>query len=230
MGGSGKGGGFEREQCRALSLWWSDGTSSDVFWRRRTRSTGMANSVIAGGSVESRNIRFQLGDIIAEDAIGAPFFETFNVELKSGYSKTRSGTRTKNIPWDLLDVIDYSEGLAQNKQRKSSVIFEFWEQTKRDAELSKRIPLLIFKRDYHVPVVCVDRATMALLKLHLGSLPSEVRMLKLCFRLFNKANIDELIFIRGQEFFNWLSPEVVKVIHSKKLSLPLEMEGECLNT
>lgn len=201
----GKGEDFERDQCRWLSLWWSDGEDPDIFWRRRTRKTG-----------KSKGIRYQLGDIIAEDAVGAPFFETFNVELKSGYSRTRSGTRTKNIPWDLLDVIDYMEKLAQNRQRKTSVIFEFWEQTKRDAELSKRIPLLIFKRDYHVPVVCVDKVTMGFLVEYLGSLPSEVQILKLCFRLLNKENVDELTFIRSQEFFDWMTPEIVKVIHLKR--------------
>lgn len=201
MGGSGKGGGFERDQCRALSLWWSNSSDSDIFWRRRTRKTG-----------KSKSIRYQLGDIIAEDAIGAPFFETFNVELKSGYSKTRSGPRIKNIPWDLLDVIDYNERMAQNKKRAAPVILGFWEQTKRDAELSSRIPLLIFKRDYHVPVVCVDWDTIYMLDLFLGALPKKVQMLRL-----DALDLGvELVFIRSQEFFNWLTPEVVKVIHSKR--------------
>jgi len=194
-----KGGGFEREQCRALSLWWTNGEDPDVFWRRRTRRTG-----------KSKSIRYQLGDILAEDAIGAPFFETFNVELKSGYSKTRSGPRIKNIPWDLLDVVDYNERMAQNKQRAIPTILGFWEQTKRDAELSNRIPLLIFKRDYHVPVVCVGKDTVVLLEQYLG--PLLVWVLKLsAFRLGV-----ELVFVRSQSFFNWLSPEVVKVIHSKR--------------
>jgi hypothetical protein len=145
-----KGNNFEREVSRALSLWWTGGEEDDVFWRNRVRRTGKAY-----------NAQMQEGDLIATKEIGVPFTEFFCVECKSGYSIKRSPTKktkekkkqrktvekTKNVPWDLLEVID--------SDKKKPVILSFWEQVDKAGELTHRMPILIFKRDFHTPVVVV---------------------------------------------------------------------------
>ena len=190
----GKGEDFEREQCRFLSLWWTNGEDPDVFWRNRLRKTIM-----------SPDGKHQCGDIMSTKAIGEPFIRVFNVECKSGHSKTKAGKRTKLIPWDLLDLIDYSEGLSQNKaEDKKFVLLDFWEQTETDAKLTNRLPMLTFKRDYHVPVVVIDRHTYNLLDVYLGLYKDVADR----FLTLSK----ELYFFRQDQFFGWLTPEVVQEI------------------
>jgi len=150
--GYGKGAMFERDICRTLSLWWTAGEQDDCFWRNRTRRTGKAY-----------NAQLQEGDIIAVRKVGIALTDVFCIECKSGYSSKRNITKktkakreikkekVKNIPWDLLGVIDDTTFSSQ-----VSTIAKFWEQTTKAAKLTGKIPFLIFKRDYHVPVVVVD--------------------------------------------------------------------------
>jgi len=152
----GKGGKFERDVARELSLWWTKGKSDDCFWRNRLRRTGKAY-----------NAQMQEGDIIAVREVGIPLTEFFCIECKSGYSIKKSPTnktkakranvkeKVKNIPWDLLEVVD-GNGLVFS----SLVISKFWTQTIKAANLVKKMPLLIFKRDFHVPVVVVNHFFM----------------------------------------------------------------------
>jgi len=204
-----KGDDFERDMCHYLSLWISNGEFSwplkkaadleekaypSIFWRNRTRRT-----------ILSPDGKHQLGDIMATDPIGHPFVKLFNVELKTGYSKTKRGKRVKNIPWDLLDLIDYAAGKVG-----SFVLLDFWEQTKNDAELSKRIPLLIFSRDYHVPVVCIANHMVNKINDLVGGFINDT----LQFSPYGlKRN---LVFFRADDFFKWLTPEIVELLYNKE--------------
>jgi hypothetical protein len=76
-GGSPKGGAFERDVCRRLSLWVSGGTSTDIFWRS-AMSGGRATVQLKSGKV---NVR-QSGDICAIDPLGYPFVEAYFTEVK----------------------------------------------------------------------------------------------------------------------------------------------------
>jgi len=179
-----KGGPFEREICRYLSLWWSNQERDDIFWRNRVRRT-----------MNTPNAEVQLGDIVALDPIGAPLTDYYNIECKTGYSKTRKGKKVKNIPWDILDLID-------GKEDGDKVFLNFWEQTDRDAFISKREPLLIFKRDYHKPVVCLEKGNINLLEGWAGKLP-------LSFIQYFSNDFGHLILIRADDFFDWIPPEIV---------------------
>jgi hypothetical protein len=81
-GNKGKGAGFERDMCRELSKWWTDGQRDDVFWRA-AGSGGMAKSRHRFG----RKISSQHGDIEAIDFIGKTLTDLMTLELKRGYSK-----------------------------------------------------------------------------------------------------------------------------------------------
>ena len=81
-GSSGKGSDFERETCKTLSLWWTDGLRDDVFWR--------CSGSGARATVRSRvgvNTAGQYGDVAATDPIGALLIKAFTIELKRGYSE-----------------------------------------------------------------------------------------------------------------------------------------------
>ena len=95
----GKGESFEREMCRYLSLWWTEVKHSDVFWRSRVRATR-----------KSPDAKHQLGDIKSDSPEGEGLMKVFSIELKTGYSVGKKGKTIKNVPWDLLDLIDYRKG------------------------------------------------------------------------------------------------------------------------
>lgn len=82
MNGKNKGSSFERLLCKKLSLWWSCGQRSDIFWRT-------SNS---GGRATFRNRREEkttthCGDICAIDPLGEKLFNYVVIEAKKGYNK-----------------------------------------------------------------------------------------------------------------------------------------------
>ena len=167
-------------------MWISNGKRDDLIWRNRTRITS-----------KTRHAEHQLGDIIAVHPLAIPFTSTFNVELKIGYSKTRRGKRHKVIPWDLLDLID----------GKGTTFLKFWEQTYKDAVLSGRIPLLIFKRDYH-------EACVAIRSLDISRFEQYIDYPKYKHRLILTSGSNEwesIELFSFAEFFDWLHPEAVKM-------------------
>ena len=184
-----KGQDFERQVCRTLSLWWTDGEDADVFWRNRVRSTK-----------QSPDAKHQLGDVTALKAIGAPLVERFSIEIKIGYSKTKKGTRTKNIPWDLLDLLD-------GKKDGKKTLLEFWAQCTKDSELSRKRPLLIFKRDFHEPVICLESDTMTTLQAWMGPLDSDY----LNYRRAGGLDPDLFLFLyRLEDFLSEVTPDVIR--------------------
>lgn len=77
-----KGGEFEREFAKKLSLWWSEGDSDAIFWRT-SNSGGRATTRGKQGKATHR----QHGDITATDPSGDPFIKLFTIECKRGYDK-----------------------------------------------------------------------------------------------------------------------------------------------
>lgn len=71
-GGKKKGASFEREICKALSLWVTNGKRGDVFWR----------SAMSGGRATIFADVRQCGDICAVAPEGAPLVERFFIECK----------------------------------------------------------------------------------------------------------------------------------------------------
>jgi len=135
--GQQKGSAFERKTAREISLWLSKGESSDWVWKNRVKKSKM-----------SPEKRYQLGDLSAVHTGAVFFFELFSLELKIGYSQKTDRAFKGYLPWDILDNIDV-------RNSKNNYLPIFWEQCERDAVLSERIPMLIFQRDYRVPVVCM---------------------------------------------------------------------------
>jgi hypothetical protein len=84
-----KGSGFERQLCKMLSTWISEGKTDDVFWR--TAGSGGRATVRAKKNKESA--RSMHGDILANatgdaalDLLAKQFLEIVTIEAKAGYS------------------------------------------------------------------------------------------------------------------------------------------------
>lgn len=92
-----KGSDFEREICKKLSLWWTQGDNprDDVFWRT-SQSGGRATFRRQKG----KDTYGHHGDITAVDPIGAPLLKVFSMELKRGSSIGCAGDLIDSRPTD----------------------------------------------------------------------------------------------------------------------------------
>lgn len=78
-----KGGIFEREVARQLSLWWSDGQADDWFWRTAGSGGRATNRAKRGKSTAN-----SAGDIGAECPEAQKLLNVTTCEIKRGYSGT----------------------------------------------------------------------------------------------------------------------------------------------
>jgi len=127
-----KGSQFERDICRRLSLWWTDGDSDSVFWR--TSNSGGRATVRSKKGQKTKNA---YGDLCAIDPVGQPFIDTFAVEIKRGYSSHTFA--------DLLD-------------KPANKMYERWlKQAERSEQESGATAwLLIVKRDRRDTIIFHD--------------------------------------------------------------------------
>jgi hypothetical protein len=190
-----KGSSFEREIAKSLSLWWSEGKRDDIFYRTQS-SGGRYTSRKKSG----KNTDMQAGDIAATVADGEPLLREWSIEIKTGYGK-RKGEEL--VRWDLLDCVD--------SRQKTPVIQQMWNQCKRDADLSKREPILIFRRNNRIPCIMFRSAY------GIGQLED----------YFGEINVQHLILKSSmnciimplQEFFDWIPnirPALKKTVFSSE--------------
>ena len=77
-----KGSTFERELSVKLSLWWTNGQRSDVFWR-----TAGSGARARARSQKGEQTHGQHGDIGTTHPIGEPLTKTAVIEVKRGYGR-----------------------------------------------------------------------------------------------------------------------------------------------
>ncbi|OQB42010.1 MAG: hypothetical protein BWY04_00496 [candidate division CPR1 bacterium ADurb.Bin160] len=138
-----KGKSFEREICKKLSLWISNDKRDDIFWL-----TSGSGSRATTRFKKNKSTAYQGGDITFTDPVGEPLIKNFHIELKTGYSrknKTKNGTYLIN--WCLLDILD--------SKQKLPIFNEFILQLEKDSEISKREPILIFRRQNREVLICI---------------------------------------------------------------------------
>ena len=137
-----KGGVFESEMCKKLSLWWTDGTRDDVFWR-----TGLSGGRATARAKRGLSTAHQHGDIGPTDPIGAPLTDLFVFELKRGYSDA--------TVQDLLDRLHTSK----------PGWFEQWVvKAREDCEAAGALGwLLITRRDRRKEMIWMERKTAEVL-------------------------------------------------------------------
>ena len=129
--GSRKGGAYERELAKALSLWWTKGETDDAFWRS-SQSGGRATQRAKSGKSTAN----ACGDLRAETAAGQKLLDYFTIEIKRGY-----GAITLN---------DFFDGCKKG-------IHEFVAQASAAASLAGTpYWLLIHKRDKRDAIVVTN--------------------------------------------------------------------------
>lgn len=125
-----KGGKFEREICKFLSLWVSGGDREDLFWRS-AMSGGRATVAAKNG----KQLRAQCGDICAVDPLGNILTDHCYFECK----------HLKKISFD--DLIKDVRGPGR--------LLSIWLKTVQEAErYSSKHPVLISRQNGCPTLVC----------------------------------------------------------------------------
>ena len=161
--GKGKGGGFERDCCRAFSSWWTGGRSDDIYWRSAS-SGGRATQRAAKGKRTSGSY----GDMTSLHHSGAPLLDVFTIELKRGYTKStyadvidRPNQKGVQQIWDQWhqQAVTSAAGagsaswmIVQQRDKRPAMVFYPWHIHKHlmDAGCFPKVltPFIKFKADF----------------------------------------------------------------------------------
>lgn len=126
-GGKQKGGNFEREMCRTISLWITNGEKEDCLWRS-AMSGGRATVHHRKGKV----IR-QEGDLCAVAPEGHKFTDLYYSECK----------HVKDLA--LMSFLLKGEG----------ILSKFWKKALEEANRNKKIPV-IFAKQNNWPILIIS--------------------------------------------------------------------------
>ena len=133
---SAKGGEFERQMSKDLSLWWNNGERDDVFWR-----TAMSGGRATVRGRQGKQTFGACGDIQAVDPVGQPLTRLCTIELKRGYTNTSFG--------DVLEI----------RETKTQQPWEMFVEQAMEAAQRARTPhwMLICKRDKRQAMLFIPR-------------------------------------------------------------------------
>lgn len=133
-----KGASFEREVCKTLSLWVSDGTAEDLFWR--SAMSGGRSTVAAK---KGKRLAAQAGDISAVSARGAAITDVFLIECKA-YKDMK---------------------IANSLFKGTGNLIDFWMKLNKECRKYKRLPMLVFKQNNFPILVALNGAGVKKLRL-----------------------------------------------------------------
>lgn len=129
--GKGKGASFEREVCKKLSLWITNGEREDCLWR----------SAISGGRAtvaysKGKEVR-QAGDVCAVSPEGHALTDHWYIECK----------HVRKL------------GLDQFLIKGTGPLAKFWEKCRKEAARYKRAPVIIAKQNGWPALLLAERNT-----------------------------------------------------------------------
>ena len=181
-----KGSQFERETCKRLSKWWTNGKRDDVYWRS-SQSGGRATQRA------KRGVRTygSYGDVAAVDPIGEPLLKLFTIELKRG--------STYGTPGDLLDF------KSDNKRHRWMKCL--LQTIRSSVEAGSHGWMMVSKRDFRRAMVYMDLDSARQLS-QVVSFLNKPNVAKFCL----KCSDMQIRFIAMplESFLARVSPEQVK--------------------
>ena len=145
MAKSTKGFAYEREICKLLSLWWTDGERDDIFWRS-SGSGARATTRRKKGKTTANSST----DVVYLDRIGRPLTELLTIEIKRGYSgRAKKGKKT-GYGASIHDILDMP------KINKMRMYEEWFAKTIASAKATGTWAwVLITCRDYREPLIFI---------------------------------------------------------------------------
>lgn len=191
---SDKGGPYEREICKELSVWWSSGRRNDIFWR--TAGSGSRATIRDRQGLRTAD---SYGDIMATHESGKPLTKNFVISLKRGYTGEKGKKNIRHIC--ILDLIDLNYG----KKKGKPVLMEWWEELREDMRKGgRKHGMIIFRRDHRESVIAIEHEVFC-----------RIREVKPCSYPLYHSGISlkvpplDLQIISLKEFFYWCDPQLL---------------------
>lgn len=125
-GGKAKGAAFEREVCKRLSLWLTNGTREDTLWR-----SAMSGGRATVGRSKGKDLNAQAGDISSVHPASSAFCERYYIECKTYRDLQLAGLITG-----------------------TGTLLKFWRVTQEEAARYNKRPFLIAKQAKY-PILCL---------------------------------------------------------------------------
>jgi len=203
MSKSQKGSNFERDLCKLLSLWWSEGKRDDLLWR--TAGSGARATTRRKKGKQTTNAT---GDIMSTDPSTKPLLKVCCFELKRGFStkykivknkKTRKkGVKIVSHGLEILTIIDKQD------YHKDPVLLQWWRKIEKERKAAKRkFSLLIFRRDQKVACIVMSYNTFNFLTKRNGVFDNRI----LSFHFSLAENLSSLVILKLDDFLNWCKPK-----------------------
>jgi len=193
-----KGGSFELEVSKKLSLWLSDGKRDDLVCRNDT-SGGRATVRVKN---KKQTNCYMHGDLKHSDDQAKPLFDLWSVECKTGYaskSVLKDGTK-KVVNWDVLDLLD--------SRQKKPTICSMWEQCVNDADLSRRQPVLIFRRNQKDICIAVNLNYHLSLYRYFNKIAKGYLFIEAIIPSMYIPN-NHIVIMKFSEFLEWVNPKTL---------------------
>lgn len=134
-----KGGTYERDVCKMLSLWYSRGKRDDIFWR-----TAGSGSRATTRSKKGLDTADSSGDVQAIHESGKKFTDIVNIEIKRGYTK-KGKNQSANHQLSITNILDKVE--TSSSKNKPILIEWFQKGIKECKRHNKDHLLIIYRRD-----------------------------------------------------------------------------------
>lgn len=197
-----KGGVWERECAKMLSLWWTDGERDDTIWR-----TSGSGSRFTTRKKQGKGTYNAAGDLCATDPIAQPLFDFLLIECKRGYAKERPSGSINVLYW-----LDRPHGT------KKPLLYQWWikaDQERLDAGRSRAV--VVFKRTGKRACIMMEGDWFAELIKYNGIYSGMVIDLQwniitrdVVKRAPNSAGRKHLVIVDLGFFLDWCPPDTIK--------------------
>lgn len=185
-----KGGDFEREFAKELSLWWTSGARDDIFWR--TSGSG-ARATTRGAT--GRRTEGSYGDITATSSLGEPFTDLLTLELKRGYSYST-----------ISDLLERSPA-SKTIQEWEKFILQAWKSHQQAGSFSWGV---VARRDRRASWIYFSRALEKAIRESIGTPLRQSTFVEFQFTAMQEERQFTCFGCPVSNFFTHVTPDLVR--------------------
>jgi hypothetical protein len=144
-----KGGEYERDICKYLSMWVTRQMRDDIFWR--TAGSGARATARMKKNMTTAD---SAGDMMAIAKYGKPYTDQAIWEFKRGYG----GERSKRKPSEQIDPLAVLDN--PKRMKRKPILNEWWTKiTKEKNRHQRKFAFIIFKRDFKDHCIVMSQRT-----------------------------------------------------------------------
>ena len=191
-----KGGEWERDASKLLSLWWTEGERDDVIWR--TAGSGARATVRRKVGKGTANA---CGDLCYTDEVAKPLFDFMLIECKRGYAKAR--------PSDSINVLYW---LDRPTNTNPPLLYRWWHKLDKERQAAgAHHAVILFRRTGKQACIMMEYELFSSMAQYCKNYTG----LNLVISLPNKTHPwpeEEYVIINLEQFLEWVSPQTITLM------------------